>query len=191
MKVALDIWYELWEEAGSRGSRNGQEQEETVTQTETNQTVVRAPRWRTPGLPAYWLIATSENDPIEVLTLVRDGVEMLPVFSHEEEAEMFLRLLRGVGEDWRVRESRTGELVSVLYGPSCADVKEVALDPLPEMVAEKTVGLVSLLRERFIQVITARRRRARGPCTLGMVSAPRAGEWNRRSEADRIADRYP
>ena len=106
MKVALDIWYELWEEAGSRGSRNGQEQAETVT----NQTGVRAPRWRTPGLPAYWLIATSENDPIEVLTLVRDGVEMLPVFSHEEEAEMFLRLLRGVGEDWRVRESRTGEL---------------------------------------------------------------------------------
>ena len=47
----------------------------------------------------------------------------------------------------------------MLYGRSCADVKEVALDPLPEMVTERTVGLVSLLRERFIQVITARRSR--------------------------------
>jgi len=33
-----------------------------------------------------------------VLTLVRDGEEMLPAFSHEEEAEMFLRLLRGAVE---------------------------------------------------------------------------------------------
>jgi len=102
LKVALDVWYELWEEAESRGRRNEQEQEETVTQTETNQTVVRAPRWRTLGPPAYWLIAKSENNPIEVLTLVRDGEEMLPAFSHEEEAEMFLRLLRGAGEAWRV-----------------------------------------------------------------------------------------
>ncbi len=65
---------------------------------------------------------------------------------------MFLRL-RGEGEDWQARESGAGELVSMLYGP-CADVKEVALDPLPEMVAERTVGLVSLLRERFIEAIT-------------------------------------
>jgi len=42
------------------------------------------------------------EQPIEVLTLVRDGEEMLPAFSHEEEAEMFLRLLRGAGEAWRV-----------------------------------------------------------------------------------------
>jgi hypothetical protein len=108
-----------------------------------------------------------------VLILDRDGKEMLPVFSREEEAEMFLRLLRKVGEDWRVRESRAGELVSVLYGSSCADVKEVALDPLPEMMAERTIGLVSLLRERFIQVITARRRRGRELWELGLVSAPR------------------
>ena len=143
-----------------------------VETTRTEQTAEPAPR-RTLGPPPYWLIAKSENDPIEVLILDRDGKEMLPVFSHEEEAEMFLRLLRKVGEDWRVRESRAGELVSVLYGSSCADVKEVALDPLPEMMAERTIGLVSLLRERFIQVITARRRRGRELWELGLVSAPR------------------
>ena len=171
MKVALDIWYELWKEAGSRGRRNGREQEETVTQTETNQTVVRASRWRAPDPPAYWLIAKSENEPIEmleVLTLDRDGKDMLPIFSHEEEADMFLQLLGGGAEDWWARESTSGELVAVLYGPSCAGVKEVALDPLPEMMAERTVGLVSLLREHFIQVITARRRRAQGLWELGL-----------------------
>jgi hypothetical protein len=97
----------------------------------------------------YWLIAKSENSRVEVLTLDRDGEEMLPVFSYEEEGEMFLRL-RGVDDGWRIRESRIGELISLLYGP-CAGVKEVALDPLPEMVAERTVGLVSLDRERFIE----------------------------------------
>ena len=99
-----------------------------VETNRTEQTAEPVPR-PTPGPSPYWLIAKSENSRIEVLILDRHGEEMLPVFSHEEEAEMFLRLLRGVGEDWRVRESRTGELVSVLYGLSCAGVKEVALDP--------------------------------------------------------------
>lgn len=93
---------------------------------------------------------------MEVLTLDRDGEEMLPVFSHEEEAEMFLRL-GGAGDAWRVHESDAWELVMVLYGP-CAGAKQVALDPLPKMVAERTVGLVSLRRERFLKRLMAARR---------------------------------
>ena len=88
---------------------------------------------------AYWLIARNEHGRIEVLTL--DCKQTLPVFSNEDEAEMFLRL-EGVADGWQVSESRAGELVSMLYGP-CTSVKEVALDPLPEMVADRTVGLVS------------------------------------------------
>ena len=77
-----------------------------------------------------------------MLTLYYGGEEMLPVFSHREEAEMFLRL--GImGFDWRASESSTRELVSVLYGP-CAGVRQVALDPWPEMVADGCMGLVSL-----------------------------------------------
>ena len=91
-----------------------------------------------------------------MLTLQCDGAAMLPVFSHEEEAEMFLHI-EGIDEGWRIRESGVGELVSVLYGP-CTGIKKVTLDPLPEMVVERTVGLVSLLRERFIEGIAARRR---------------------------------
>lgn len=102
--------------------------------------------------PAYWLIAKSEAGRIEVLTF--DGEGTLPVFSHEEEAEQFLWAGHAGGEGWRIRESTTGELISVLCGP-CAGVKEVALDPLPEMVARRAVRLVSLDRERFIEEIMA------------------------------------
>ena len=73
---------------------------------------------------AYWLIARNEHGRIEVLTL--DCKQTLPVFSNEDEAEMFLRL-EGVADGWQVSESRVGELVSMLYGP-CTGVKEVALD---------------------------------------------------------------
>jgi hypothetical protein len=126
-----------------------------------------------PSGPAYWLITKNAFGRIEVLTL--DCRQTLPVFSHEEEAEMFLRL-RGMDDGWRVSESRVGELVSVLYGP-CAGVEEVALDPLPEMVAERIVGLVSQARECFLERVLARRllglweRHQRSG--VGLISTPR------------------
>lgn len=147
-----------------------------------------------PGPPAYWLIAKNAYPEIEVLTLDCEGERVLPVFSHEEEAQMFLRL-GAPGSGWRARETKTGELLSVL-SKSCAGVKEVALDPLPEMVAERTVGFVSLLRERFIERITARRRplRARGPDRRSSLCENQRGEEGlaRRpadaSTADRAAE---
>ena len=98
---------------------------------------------------AYWLIAKDQNVRVEVLTIEHGGEEVLPVFSHEEEAELFLGLA-GVGDGWRVRQSGAGEIISVIYGP-CAGVRSVALDPLPEMVAEEAVELVSLGRNRFVE----------------------------------------
>ncbi len=102
---------------------------------------------RSPG-STYWLITKVENGRVEALTVDGSGGEALPVFSHEEEAELFLSL-GGVGEGWRARESRAGEIVSLLFGP-CAGVGSVALDPLPGTVAEAMVELVSLRRERFL-----------------------------------------
>lgn len=110
---------------------------------------------RPPG-PTCWLIAKNENGRVEVLTVDRGGEQALPVFGHEEEAEMFLSI-GGAGDGWRVRESTAGELVSVLYGP-CADVGPVVLDPLPEMLDEKMVGLVSLDRERLLDLVLGRGR---------------------------------
>src|SRR5829696_7961462 len=118
----------------------------------------RAPG-RHPG-SVYWLIAKNENGPLEVLTTGLTGGEVaLPVFSHEEEAEMFL-WLGGLGDGWHARESAAGELTSILCG-LCSGVQKVVLDPLPTMLDEKTVGLVSLDRERFLDLVLGRGRSPR------------------------------
>jgi hypothetical protein len=125
-------------------------------------TAERTPR-QPPDPVSYWLIAEKRNNMIEVLTIrTDDEQETLPVFSSEEEAKITLRFGGATG-GWRARESSAGELVSVLSGP-CAGVKKVALDPPPEMMVEGTVGLVSLLRESFMNLIMARRS---GPFRLG------------------------
>jgi hypothetical protein len=103
-------------------------------------------RRQPPGSVYYWLMPEKQDKRIEVLTLHTHGTqETLPVFSSEEEAEIFLGF-GGVTGGWRARESNAGELVSVLYGP-CAGVRKVALDLSPEMANEGTGGLVSLLQE--------------------------------------------
>jgi hypothetical protein len=114
----------------------------------------RAPG-RYPG-SAYWLIARNENSRLEILATGETGGEKaLPVFSHEEEAEVFLRLSEASDDEWRARESTAGELISMLSGP-WAGVKEVALDPLPEMIAQRTLRLVTLSRERFMDLVLSR-----------------------------------
>jgi len=110
-----------------------------------------------PRAPNRWLIVkegvrVTGLEPLCLEVCVDGGKRLLPVFSFQEEAEMFL-YLGGYGDDgWRVRQSSPGELVSILYGP-CAEVRSVALDPLPGMLEEGTVGLVTLVRERFVQAV--------------------------------------
>ncbi len=113
----------------------------------------RAETERTRRRPRWWLIAKTEYGRVEFLTMAHDedGGETLPVFGYEEEADMFL-WLEVSSHGWRTRESSAGELISVLYGP-CKGVEKVVLDPLPQLLAEKTVGLVSMERERFVDCI--------------------------------------
>jgi hypothetical protein len=100
----------------------------------------------------FWLIARHRTGGMAVLTtnLARGG-EALPVFSFEDEANMFLRL-GALGDDWRARETTGGELVSVLCGP-CAGVDRVVLDPipLPGSLVEGLNGLLSTGREAFMR----------------------------------------
>ena len=105
-------------------------------------------RWRL----RWWLIAKTEKGRVEFLTTMaqnEDGGETFPVFGYEEEAEMFLHLGGYDDDGWRARESSSGEIVSVLCGP-CSGVEGVSLDPLPGMVADGTLCLVWLGRERFL-----------------------------------------
>ncbi len=95
------------------------------------------------------------NGGLEPLCVRAGTSKMLPVFSFEEEAEMFLHFGGYDSSGWRARESSAGELVSVLCGP-CADVEEVALDPLPEMLEDATIDLVEVGRRRFVRRLLAR-----------------------------------
>jgi hypothetical protein len=97
---------------------------------------------------AWWLLARYRDSQTEALTLTYGGSEVLPVFSFREETEMYL-LMEILGGDWQVRETGTGELVSVLQGP-CVSVRSVALDPLPSTLADEVTELVGLDRERFV-----------------------------------------
>ena len=107
----------------------------------------------------YWVIAKDANEgfgQLEVLTVDLDGTgEALPVFSFEEEAEMFLCLQ--TTEDGReVRETTPGQLVSILYGP-CADVGRVILDPLPEIGACMQISLLGMDRNDFVESVMGAR----------------------------------
>jgi hypothetical protein len=111
------------------------------------------------GTQRYWVIAKGAKDgfgQLELLTVDLDGAgEALPVFSFEEEAEMFLWLQRT--EDGReVRETTPGQLVSILYGP-CAHVGRVMLDPLPEIGASMQNSLLGMDRNDFVESVMGAR----------------------------------
>ena len=95
---------------------------------------------------AFQLIVRQQTKGLEVF-ITGDTGEVLPVFTFEEEAEMFFRLGVPQNNGWRLKEITLGELASVLYGP-CRKVTHVSLDPVPGMVE-----FVSLSRERFIKVL--------------------------------------
>jgi hypothetical protein len=114
---------------------------------------------RRAGTQRYWVIAKNAKNrfsQLELLTVDLDGTgEALPVFSFEEEAEMFLWLQRT--EDGReVRETTPGQLVSILYGP-CADVGRVMLDPLPEIGARMQNSLLGMDRNDFVESVMGAR----------------------------------
>ncbi len=99
----------------------------------------------------FWLIVAEEDG--RVLTVDGDGTPA--IFSGEGEAEMFRHLL-GVGEGgWLVRRISPGELISVLYC-HCADANKVALDPAPEMLSARLIGLVRISKARFVAQIVER-----------------------------------
>ncbi len=108
----------------------------------------------------YWLLAKRRRGRLEVLTTyLTDGRKVLPVFSFEEEADLYLR--RGIPGSWQVRRAEAGELLSLLYC-LCNKVELVALDPASEAETEVMDRLVSLERERFVDVFLRREASVRG-----------------------------
>ena len=88
---------------------------------------------------------------MELLTTsLADGQRVLPVFSFEEEAKLYLHL--GIPGGWRVRQTEGGELLSLLYC-LCNKVDLVALDPMSAVETNVMDRLVSLERERFMDIL--------------------------------------
>lgn len=116
--------------------------------------------WRQSG--SSWLIVRQENGGKSVLTLDSagkvGGEEMLPVFSFEEEASLFVRL-KGLRRDgWRVAKSANGEILSLLFG-LCRGVKRVAFDPLPGIGASgNKTRLFTVGRRVFMERLANRGR---------------------------------
>jgi hypothetical protein len=117
---------------------------------------------RRPGPQRYWVIAKDAKDTKDgfghpdLLTVDLDGAgEALPVFSFEEEAEMF-HLLQTTEDGREVRETTPGQLVSILYGPS-ADIGRVMLDPLPEIGPRMQNSLLGMERNDFVESVMGAR----------------------------------
>ena len=124
-----------------------------VSTREGTETARGVSRWA--ATQRYWVIAKDAKDGFgrpHLLTVDLDGMgQALPVFSFEEEAEMFL-LLRRTEDGQEVRQTPPEQLVSILYGP-CADVGRVMLDPLPEIGARMQNSLLGMDRNDFVESI--------------------------------------
>jgi hypothetical protein len=107
--------------------------------------------------PPYWLVARDTSKHLDVFTVDYGGDERrLPVFTSKEEARLFAEKQFTKG-GWHARPVGIGELVSVLYGP-CRTVDRVALDPPWETLSERTLDLVSVSREVFVEFLVGRGR---------------------------------
>ena len=116
------------------------------------------------GQRALWILTSYQHNQMEPLTIDpdRDG-GFLPVFSFKEEADAFLELLGEEGKErgWRSRETTAGELVSVLLA-TCAQVKQVALDPLPLSCGKAVLPFISVKRNHFVKDLIGEDREAAG-----------------------------
>lgn len=120
----------------------------------------------------FWLAARAGVGRLEPLTTeLADGRKALCVFSFEEEALLYLRLLRlGTRGGWRAWATGTRELVSVLSDP-CREAELVALDPPPQRRAEAALnGLLCVDRGRFVDFLLGK-----GPARGVATPSPRRG----------------
>jgi len=116
------------------------------------------------GKRALWILTSYQHKQIEPLTIDPDtDGGFLPVFSFKEEADAFLQLLGEKGKErgWRIRETTAGELISVLMAP-CAQVKQVALDPLPLSCGKAVLPFISVKRNHFVKDLIGEGREAAG-----------------------------
>ena len=87
----------------------------------------------------------------ELLAIVLDDGEAIPLFESVEEAEVFLASIGDFGEDWRAREASARELIELLEYQG-EEVEYVALSPPPENL-EGGMEVEVIYREILIDLL--------------------------------------
>jgi hypothetical protein len=95
------------------------------------------------------MVLEGSPQALPLMVFLSDGKEALALFSGEEEARMFCHFCEE-GASTNIRQTTTGEVISLLYCPWCA-AKHVALDPFPEILlgSRLLLGLLRLSRADF------------------------------------------
>ena len=103
---------------------------------------------RTSTVHAFWMVLEGSARRLPLTVLLADGTtEAMALFGGDEEARMFCHFCEK-GASSNLRQTTTGEVLSLLYCPWCA-AKHVALDPFPEILGGRLLELLTLDREEF------------------------------------------
>ncbi|MCA1719362.1 MAG: hypothetical protein LC781_21915 [Actinobacteria bacterium] len=98
-----------------------------------------------------YVIARRRSRSPELMRLPCKVGEALTVFSSGHAPDSFLRL-RGLEEDWFVRATSPGELVSLLFGPY-ASIDWVSLNPHARLLLQEDARATMLKRESFVALL--------------------------------------
>ena len=96
---------------------------------------------------AFWIVLEGSARRLPLTMFLSDGTEAMALFSGQEEARMFCHFCEEEAST-NIRQTTTGEVISLLYCPWCA-AKHVALDPFPEILGNRLMGLLTLDRADF------------------------------------------
>jgi len=96
---------------------------------------------------AFWVVLEGSTWTLPFTVSLPEGREAITLFSSEEEAMMF-RHFSKEGANSSILETTAGEVLSLLYGPWSV-AGHAALDPLPEILGGRLLGLLTLDREHF------------------------------------------
>jgi hypothetical protein len=110
----------------------------------------------------FWLIVQDDTDQPMIFELETGSrVKSLPIFSFEEEAQLFLRL-GGLERRWRASETDATTLAE-----TCSGTEYVVLDPFPEIGLAAPDEAVSLRWEMFLDLLSLPRQPAALPPYTG------------------------
>lgn len=104
-----------------------------------------------PMVSPYLIARRASRAPELLLISSKSGEEALPVFFSREAAERFLQP-RVPGEEWYVRISSTGEVISLLCG-LYATVEWVSPTPLPRHFLTQETSTTLVDREAFVDFL--------------------------------------